>query len=258
MRVALLISGELRCFEHTWESMKKYIVDPFNADVFIHTWEKGIGNESRFSSCPAFVKHTPESFIKNVVQPTEFVIEDFYDKKTWNFVGKYFKKRESPMFYSIYAANEIKKSHENKKRFKYDVCFRTRPDNLFMGYTDETYLERATKEQTVFLEDITEESHISFDGHEWWCHGQLAHCPDMFAFGSSKVMDKYSEVYLHLPELYKELDGREFYAEELLGHWVYNHCNLHMERCFTKYSFLHAWSPSGHMQFHEVKGYRNP
>jgi hypothetical protein len=38
MRVAVCISGELRTYKENYESLKKNILDPYDADVFLSSW----------------------------------------------------------------------------------------------------------------------------------------------------------------------------------------------------------------------------
>ena len=38
MRVALCLSGQMRSFERTFDSINENLIKPNNADVFIHSW----------------------------------------------------------------------------------------------------------------------------------------------------------------------------------------------------------------------------
>jgi len=54
MRVALCISGQLRGFEKAYASVMKYIIEPLNPDVFIHTWENiGVSNNIHRRTLPS-------------------------------------------------------------------------------------------------------------------------------------------------------------------------------------------------------------
>jgi hypothetical protein len=38
MKVALCLSGQVRCFKQTYPSIKEHLIDPLNADVYISVW----------------------------------------------------------------------------------------------------------------------------------------------------------------------------------------------------------------------------
>lgn len=38
-KVALILTGHMRCWEQVWPNIKKHFVDPYDTDVFISTWQ---------------------------------------------------------------------------------------------------------------------------------------------------------------------------------------------------------------------------
>ncbi|WOJ89507.1 hypothetical protein RZS28_17200 [Methylocapsa polymorpha] len=81
-----------------------------------------------------------EDELKERYQPVSYCIEDFNDDM-FNRLFDIPRLRQlafnttifnaPPMFYKIYACDELRKEYEKKQRCKYDIVIRTRPDLLF-------------------------------------------------------------------------------------------------------------------------------
>ena len=111
------------------------------------------------------------------------------------------------MFYSLEKANDLKKKYEEKNNFKYDCVIRLRTDEFFykdVGSLDDYDLN------TVNVFD--EYAHLDYGIN------------DHFAFGSSKLMDKYLSVCSNLSDIIDE--GAAINPETLIGWNAQKHHKL--------------------------------
>jgi hypothetical protein len=240
MKSALLLSGELRDFEYCWESIKKYMCDPFDTDVYIHTWTKPT-NCARYMQAPAFVDMSPVDFIESVVKPKNYLMED-YDSNWYDHRRPIFRTA-APMYYSVWKSYQLIKD----SGIDYDIVIRTRMDNEHYDYIGEEYINKAINDDVLFVEATSSKDYLCLepDGSQSWCRSNLPHVPDTFAFGNMKNMEAYSDLYPNIDDYFEELlmAGKTmFFAEELLGHHLWTRNKLNIERCNIKYAFLMEWN----------------
>lgn len=272
-RIAVCISGEMRSFERAFRSIKQHLIDPYEPDIFIHTWShRGAPTQAR-QTLPKWIlragrylswvnslnlryvkmydslakKYPDEDSVslgrlESLYSPRRIVIEDFPDNGLWDLHGKVVPeillKRIAeldhlegkglvsnravtgglPMFYKIYACNELRKEYEREMGVNYDVIVRLRPD---------LQLKAIIPEET--LHDI-QTLHVSVMGKP----GAYNNCrvSDQMAWGAPDVMDCYSATWIHLEELYKEL-ARDKHAKlfggEVVLKFYMNQCGLLVE-----------------------------
>ena len=189
MKVALCLSGLTRSVKFSWPLIKRYLVEPYNSDVFLHTWED-IDNEGMRprvnggTDTPSFLLETKENFIMEEINPKTYKLEDWED----------FKKRDGlhmldvrSMFYSIQAANKLKLEHEELNGIKYDIVIRSRMDMFY----EQSLIE---SEVTDVLENDV--LYIQYAGNpKGWAkagYNQMRFT-DIFAFSTSQNMDIYSD-----------------------------------------------------------------
>lgn len=205
MKIALCLSGHLRAFEQTYSSFKTHILNIYNPDIFIHTWDK-LGFSCAYKSDRTLNNtNSKESIVKKLYNPKKMIIEDSnfiehlkleanqYAPHLTN-VPKHVGHMAS-MFYKIYACNEIRKQFELENEIKYDYIIRCRPDLMF-----NTPLTLPPLEQnTVYIPQ-----HIS--GAGWYT--------DQFAISDPDSMDLYSSLYFDMPEYF--MAKMEFYPEKFV------------------------------------------
>jgi hypothetical protein len=181
MKIAVCITGEIR----TWNQVKDNIIQNIlkdNADVFFVCDE--------------------DLSISNIDHEITKELQSFYDESDLEF----FNSKKSPetsvencinMFYKIMKCNELKKQHENKHNFKYDIVVRLRTDSPF-------------RNSLIFSED---KDKIFIPNNCDW--GGVC---DQFAYGSSDLMDKFCHTFLNIKKYLEE--GCRFHPETLLDY----HC----------------------------------
>ena len=103
------------------------------------------------------------------------------------------------MYFKIFKCNELRKQYESDNSIKYDACVRLRTDTSF--------------KKEVIIDNIQEDClYISPD--KGW--GGIC---DQFAYGSCRVMDYYSNLFLNIGTYVEE--GCIFHPETLLKY----HCD---------------------------------
>ena len=133
MNVAVIIYGHMRTFEKCYSSLLKFVLEPLNPDVFIHTWSLNEASTPSWhnSHCNKISPIDPD-IIKSLYNPVSLSIEEQpilssnFNKVVdgVNFFGF------NCMYHSLGKANLLKLSHEIKTGSRYDIVIKIRPDVL--------------------------------------------------------------------------------------------------------------------------------
>lgn len=251
MRVALCISGQMRTYKECFDLLNKNILQTLSPDIFIHTWEgSGISHKEK--------KDTEEGIVtfddlKNLYNPKDIVIENFESSFLEEYKGvkvpEVLKKKEPsnykgsiPLFYKMYECNKLKKEYEKKHKFKYDVVIKLRPDLMIL---DKMALNSIDSDKLYFSDYAINQHH------------QIS---DKFAYGSSTVMDQYTNVWEHLKEYWENPLGENTWethrvGERLMFYHINNHLNMDNEafrlRCYIK---RHGDSDNPYSFTNRIKG----
>ena len=193
MKIALCLSGQTRNWKSSYDSIKTQIIEKYNVDVFIHTWDvEG--------------KMVPHHFIENY--------NDNFDKVNYEFIDYYKPKKiqiDSPeydtfkkkinksifyntlmMWYSIDKSNELRKEYEFENNIKYDIIIRCRFDLFF-----ENFVINDVNNNTIYLppnENIN--NPFTSEMRRMLKDVGPTYMPnDQLAYGSSDSMDWYCKLY---------------------------------------------------------------
>ena len=176
-KIAVCISGIYRGHEESLQAIRETIIEPFNADVFIHTWDEmsvwsGLGGSPHSArifghDCLAHIPddilwlsqlpkkwpntynilHEPinqplSSDVIKSLNPVAFEVED--EKEFISSLGDlegYTRLRPLPnqikMFYGIKRAFDLALNEK-----KYDYIIRVRPDILLSYHAEENFLDK--------------------------------------------------------------------------------------------------------------------
>ena len=203
-RIAVCLSGNLRSFKNCFNSLKTYLLDKYNCDVFISTWD--------FIDNPGDNSHNKTQSILNDIKTCYSPKKIEILNQIANMGEKYRKyiieNGRSPnamtgMFYLIYKADQLRQNFETQNNFKYDVVVRVRPDLLL-------------KENINIPNDVNG-VYIPNFGH--WIG-----INDQFAFGDRDSMKEYANLYNCLDNICDKIDFR---PESLLKfHLLNNKINI--------------------------------
>ena len=250
--IALCISGQMRTYEKCFPSIKKYLLEPYQPDIFIHTWtDRGSANQpKRF--LPSSLLNTAKTnknlnrFLNNFISnysttsindngslidldhiqslynPKDLVLETFPENGHWRLFGNSVPDRliqrieelnigldsnflawrgvlgGLPMFYKIYACNDIIKKWQIKNNVTYDLVIRLRPDIVL---TDTIPLIDTSTTNCIGFSTTKEPSNYS-TGHR---------VSDQFFWGPPDLMDNIANIWSKLPEYYSTMaDSPEY------------------------------------------------
>jgi len=208
MKIALLICGQMRTFDHpkVLEYLDK-LIEKFNCDVFLSTWSnRGISvwsehalkeqadiqnqeknkliTSNHINLIPNIKKYTIDDYEEFVHRQSDDKIKSFLNQSSDNLYHS--KATSIPSLYKLYSAYQLLEEYENENKIKYDIVIKTRPDFLHVHNDIEKYFDRIN--DTLF--------HINTG---------ITYCPDrvyeMFLVSSSTIMKKVCESWLNFNQL---------------------------------------------------------
>lgn len=194
MNVALLMSGYLRTFKDNASNIKKFLIEPFDSvDVYVHITKNE--DDDRYLN-PQTLKDAIDC-VMSEISPLCVLIESnsLYNSN----------KRENDtinLWSKFNRLNEIKKKNEIDGK-SYDIVIKTRPDVAFTNLSISTPPEKiviptSSKIDSQKLKNVDDK-----------------HICDVFAYGPSKLMDRYFDIYSSIFELIKKYGST---SETLLWH----------------------------------------
>jgi uridine kinase len=200
VKTALLIAGYLRSFKVNLPLIKDRVLDKFkDIDIYIHITKNETKNDKYFNMTNEV---EDISYIKNILNPKSILLEDnleiFDNPKENNLHNTWIK---------YYKLNEIKKINE-KLYGEYDLVIKYRPDlNITM---DEIFPKELEDKIYIPEKSLIDKSKLENPNDNYMC--------DIFAYGKSKLMDQYFNIYNNLEQLSKKYG----YTPETI---IYEHLN---------------------------------
>jgi len=193
LKVALCLSGQPRSYREGFEYHSKNLLDRYNVDTFIHTWdyvpEKMLDNIAELYD-PVYV--STETPTKTEIEKT---LEKYQNKKSPS--EQFPIENTMLMFYSMF------KSFEHV-HLLYDVIVRSRFDYA-LNISPPLHLTAVNK-LYVPSDRMTSE-------HDF--------CADMFAWGTYPAMKRYMETFKYIGKIVED-PNVPFIGEELLSRQLIN------------------------------------
>ena len=213
MKVAVCISGQPRNYERGYQELKKWFLDKYDCDVYIHTWK-----DKTMEAGHKYVKERTYEFIEDdynrileLYQPKDYFFQKPIPFDTKEIKGptiRYKLNSTLSASYSIYAASQLVKL----SGIDYDLVIRTRFDLEFTDYISP---------ECIFLKDLSllDPNKISLFEYPKTEEGyptRLSEVDDLFAVGSPKVSEVYSSYFSHvLRNVYLNEDYTKFLDEHI-------------------------------------------
>ena len=213
-KLALIYSGQPRHLRECHENhVKNFYQEGWDVDVFAHVWydKSWVGayfwdqykDRGRWDAeLIPFMEEKWKPKALEFEEPKEFESDWDPDPRFPHPVNNIIS-----MFYSLEAANYLKKKYEEENGFKYDCVVRLRTDEFF--YNDIGDLNNYDLD-TVNV--FSEYAHTDYGIN------------DHFAFGRSDLMDKYLNVCSNLSTIIEE--GAAINPETLIGWNAQKHHKL--------------------------------
>jgi len=210
-KVALCFSGGVRNLIDNIDSIKKCLIEPVDADVFIHGWyfkldeienKHKMYTKDETSELRALLNLKPKKFSFEIYDKNKE--NEIIKKLQINQIKKKYKNNiqlcqlypnTCGMFWSIYQSNKLKIAYEKEHQFTYDIVIRCRPD--FEYYTKLTYnILNLVSTNTILL---------PLDNYAF----STKQC-DKFAIGTSSDMDKYADLINNILD-YEKIHPKNFW-----------------------------------------------
>jgi hypothetical protein len=200
MKVALVLSGQLRTFHHpvVLASLHQFIKQFDECDVFLSLWDKigfsykhggGVRPENADNSVKAeqIINLIPrlkglhieseEEWLSNISESYKTIYTEGFE---W--LGMKLTGTMVPQLYKIWDGNRLKKKYEQENNFTYDLVIRSRPDNQYFSYIKHQYLADLTKIYAINCSGTYFPNRIY----------------DIFFFSNSANMDILCDAYNHI------------------------------------------------------------
>lgn len=142
MKTAVILTGHLRCWKQVFPNFKEKVIDRYNPDIYIHTWDDEAywipgdkQNETGiFEGAPEIV----DQEVIDTYKPLYYVKEYWKDfNKHFEHCGTYFKnfahrpKNILSMYYKLHQGVSLMEKHIAQLQNNYDMVIRMRPDMVF-------------------------------------------------------------------------------------------------------------------------------
>lgn len=139
MKIAVQLFGHMRTFRDCAPYLKKHLLELYDCDVFIHTWEYENHNDSTWHSNARGVtaNKTDEELLCELYFPTSYLIEP---SKSFLMNGVYGSDANSSvslkgiqsMLYSVFKVNQLRLVYQEQTQQQYDYVVVLRPDVLLL------------------------------------------------------------------------------------------------------------------------------
>lgn len=196
MKVAVLLAGHLRCWETVFPNFKQYVIDRFNPDIFIHSWD----NEGWWTPTTdpkgVDLSSTPVDLdkVRAFYNPVDVVLDNFadyqpmFDERAKLYPNFHHRPANSlSLWFKVGCAVQLMERHVMKTGEKYDLVIRMRPDLVFSG------------------EPLPNFDPANFySGHLSFRHPMGMGTNDNFLVGSFDAMCKFGKLALNFQQLYDE------------------------------------------------------
>jgi len=210
-KLALCLSGQARGLSKAHSFIQKNLLDPYNVDVFLHTWKPkgGIAQIQLYERMISLYDPILFSYDHPIPKETNQDMMVSIISHPANFC--------TSMFYSIYKSNDLRVRHQISKNKKYDFVIRSRFDLALNAVIDFSKL----KKRVVYISKDTDHPNPLFN--------------DQFAIADPDTMNIYASTFLHLRNLYES--GVKFCGHEMLQEHLTRN-NISFERIDINHPFV--------------------
>ncbi|MCH2176093.1 MAG: hypothetical protein MK193_10240 [Lentisphaeria bacterium] len=242
LKVAVQLFGHLRTYRRCYKSLQKKLLNRYDCDVFIHSWDRLEHNSQIWHQVDEDAKNhvvTQKDIeeIKKLYRAKKILVEtqDFI-----NFDGVIFNislTGQKYMTYSMHMSNELRRQYENDNQTEYDFVIMIRPDiALNSTFSIKTYLDYM---------QFNKKSSIDFVHHatKYEVEQRCFYFPfqsDVFFLSSPSIMTEISNIYNHFSTFY--CDFPKLYKNQI----------PYPEVFFNEYLISQGISPAYYMLDYEI------
>ena len=153
MKIAVQLYGHLRTYKSCFSALKRHLLDKYDCDIFMHTWDTVDHNTPTWHEyCSQnAMKKIEEKEIIPLYHPKLLKIENQPLKDLGVLIAN--KNQISifgiqSMFYSMKSVNGLRQKYEKDKNIQYDFVIFIRPDILLLEDFDiESFIKNYTQKE---------------------------------------------------------------------------------------------------------------
>jgi|TARA_R110000796_G_C14485464_1_gene427162 hypothetical protein len=207
MKIAICISGQPRNYEKGYLELKKWFLDKYDCDVYIHTWKDDLPMEAGHKFAKERQYEFTDKDYNNIVElykPKTWDFQNTIPFDTTNIKGAHLNYKLNSLLsasYSIHACYNLVRDWE----LEYDLIIRTRFDLEFTDYISP---------ECLFLKDLSllDPNKLNVFEYPLTNEGdQTRHSEidDLFAVSSPKIAGIYADYftyalsYIYMDNAYK-------------------------------------------------------
>ena len=204
MKIAVLLFGHLRNFETCADSLRENVLDRYDCDLFMHTWdERDVKTKTwhqQICEPTLFDKEVVGKLIQEKYAPKAYEIthqekweyeqliqSSFRSEYQFSTAGMHF------LMLSMNIANELRHKYERENNVQYDYVLVTRPDIQFHNYFD---IGRVIEQAKCYGLDLNMTRFYAY--HISNSHSSIAtlldSASDVLFFAYPNVIDRFIEV----------------------------------------------------------------
>lgn len=219
MKVALLLSGQVRNAKDIFPFFNEQLLSHYDIDVFVSSWKTSskINPSNNFGSVP---QDDNISDVLNLFKPKAFEFENYdygYNDLWVNTVEPFQHKKETntnlvsicSMFYKMMKVNQIKNNYCDLTGVKYDLVIWTRFDIKF--------------EEKLNLDNIIPNTVYLPKGWDW-SNGYN----NLIAWGDDRTMNQYCNLFLQFESVLDSMEAIN--SEQITKQYIKTKTNIKVER----------------------------
>jgi hypothetical protein len=204
MKVGVLLTGHSRSYEKTFDSLKQLVLDEYDCDIYINTWDVTEPSADRKSDITFSLPNKPveQSLLIEKYSPylKKYNFESWENYKNNRFPNisfidrdnDVFKINERAIYHGSYWVERLRDQWWMVQRgwnlienpYEYDVIFRFRFDLILKNIQFKKAKFVVPKSEVEFYKIGT-------------------HWSDHFAYGEPDSMEKYCNIFNHIEHLYR-------------------------------------------------------
>jgi len=245
MKFAICFSGSIRDFDTCFPSIKRYVLDNLNADIFLHLWKMPDVSQLSCNNFKWRNDACSEEYVINCLKPIKYVIDSYNDdwekliikesgidvSKLSNEKSRNYGINACGMYYKIYQSFKLLEEYCQETGTKYDIIIRARLDFIWQDHLHVEDFANATDKDIFLIRD----KYASNTGLV---------TNDKFFAGTYNVMKNMCYLFNHISTYQKK------------GHWVegqtLNQCHIKQYDLHPKW-IGHAYTYYKCMNRHSIK-----
>jgi len=195
MKIAVMFFGHLRTFEETHTFTMTNLIERYDCDIFMHTWDEIDSSTLAWNNKAQRQKDISWDAVEKIYKPKKLKVEHQETKEDQIVVSLDESRKTSLngmkfMFYSMEQANKQRYDYELETGMKYDIVLCIRPDIAVYNFLD---IEKILFEANILGLDMTRTRFVSSVNRDngYFLKLSIGQVNDMLFFGKPEVINRY-------------------------------------------------------------------